>query len=263
MVHANSQRPADTTERVHTRVRALLRKAESTEFPAEAEALTAKAQDLLTRHALDEAMVVGGADGAAPGAAPQGAGPVVRPVPITATYAAGRAQLLAAVAGANRSTVVWDPAASTAMVVGFGVDLDAIDVLWRSLQAQAELAVAAAGPVTDSRGRSRTRSWRSAFWVAFAQRIGQRLDEQNRATVAEVAEVAEVAVGPSALLPVLASRQRQVDEAVAREFPRVVRRRRRVSNGDGWSAGHAAANAAHLQSTSGLAGGTTRRLGRG
>jgi len=260
MVHANSHRPTDTTERVHTRVRALLRKAESTEFPAEAEALTAKAQDLLTRHALDEAMVVGGADGAAPGVVPQGAGPVVRPVPITATYAAGRAQLLAAVAAANRSTVVWDPAASTAMVVGFGVDLDAVDVLWRSLQAQAELAVAAAGPVTDSRGRSRTRSWRSAFWMAFAQRIGQRLDEQNRATVAEVAEVA---VGPSALLPVLASRQRQVDEAVAREFPRVVRRRRRVSNGDGWSAGHAAANAAHLQATSGLADGTTRRLGRG
>lgn len=257
MVHGKSHRTTDATERVHARVRALLRKAESTEFPAEAEALTAKAQDLLTRHALDEAIVIGGADGAAPGGAPPVGGPVVRPVPITATYAAGRAQLLAAVAAANRSTVVWDPAASTAMVVGFGVDLDAVDVLWRSLQAQAELAVAAAGSVTDSRGRSRTRSWRSAFWVAFAQRIGQRLAEQNRSTVAEVA------AGPSPLLPVLASRQRQVDETVAREFPRVVRRRRRVSNGDGWSAGHAAANAARLQATSGLASGTPRRLGRG
>ena len=39
--------------RVLTRVRALLRKAESTDFPAEAEALTAKAQELIARHAVD------------------------------------------------------------------------------------------------------------------------------------------------------------------------------------------------------------------
>ena len=56
--------------RLYDKVRALLRKAESTSFPAEAEALTAKAQDLLARYALDRALLDGDRS---PGA---GGGPV-------------------------------------------------------------------------------------------------------------------------------------------------------------------------------------------
>ena len=40
-------------EKKLSRVRALLAKAESSSFPEEAEALSAKAQELMTRHALD------------------------------------------------------------------------------------------------------------------------------------------------------------------------------------------------------------------
>lgn len=224
-------------ERVYIKVRALLRKAESTSFPAEAEALTAKAQDLLTRHALDVALVEGGETTGV------SEGPVVRPVPVAGAYAAGRAMLLGAVASANRCSAVWDPDATTAMVVGFGVDLDAVELLWRSLMSQAELAVAAAGPQVDSRGRSRTRSWRAAFWVSFSHRIGQRLAEQTAATVEQVASDRGDATG---LLPVLASRQRDVDAAVRQHFPRLTSRRTRVSNGDGWSAGRVAADRARL-----------------
>ena len=67
---------AGDRERVYAKVRALLRKAESTSFPAEADALTAKAQDLLTRYALDVALVDEG------GSASSSTGPVVRPVPV-------------------------------------------------------------------------------------------------------------------------------------------------------------------------------------
>jgi len=232
-------------DRVYTRVRALLRKAESTEFPAEAEALTAKAQDLLTRYSLDVALVEHG------DSTWNRAEPSVRPMKIPGSYAAGRAMVLGAVASANRCTAVWDPQASTAMVVGFAVDLDAVDVLWQSLQAQAELAVAAAGPQVDHRGRSRTRSWRAAFWVAFGQRIGQRLTEQTQTTTDSVVADADRSHGEASapgasLVPVLASRQRQVDASVDRHFPRLVSRRTRVSNSDGWSAGHEAANRARL-----------------
>src|SRR4051794_37528109 len=45
---------ADT--RVLDRVRALLAKAESTDFPAEAEAFSAKAQELIARHSIEEAL---------------------------------------------------------------------------------------------------------------------------------------------------------------------------------------------------------------
>jgi hypothetical protein len=217
---------------VHAKVRALLRKAESTTFPAEAEALTAKAQDLLTRHAIDEAHL--GMEDV------PGGGPTVRSLPIASAYASGRAMLLSSVASANRCTAVWDAQASTAMVVGFPTDLDAVDLLWSSLMRQAEVAVAAAGPQVDTRGRSTTRSWRSAFWVAFSHRIGQRLAAQTADTVAAVAG------GDTGVLPVLASRQREVDDAVRRAFPRLRTRRTRVANGDGWEAGQVAADTASL-----------------
>jgi hypothetical protein len=227
---------AEERERVHAKVRALLRKAESTTFPAEAEALTAKAQDLLTRHAIDDALFAGGDLGTS-------RQPVVRPVPIDASYASGRAMLLGAVGSPNRCSVVWDPQASTAMVVGFPADVEAVELLWASLVTQAEVTIGAAGPKVDARGRSRTRSWRSAFWAAYSQRIGQRLAEQSRATMAEV-----VANHGSDALPVLASRQRDVDDAVRRSFPRLRSRRTTVSNGDGWVAGRAAAETASLGS---------------
>lgn len=221
----------DERQRLTTRVQALLRKAESTPYPAEAEALTAKAQDLLTRHALDVALLDGDDGHRAP---------VVRPVVVQGAYGSGRAMLLGAVAHTNRCVAVWDPAASTAMLVGFVVDLDATELLWRSLVHQGESAVAAAGPQRDVRGRSRTRSWRTAFWAAYAQRIGQRLDEVTRAATAEVADAS------GELIPVLASRQRDVDAAVRQHFPRLTRRRARVSNGDGWAAGRQAADRADL-----------------
>lgn len=50
---------ASGDDRVLARVRALLAKAESTEFPDEAEALLAKAQALISRHAIDRAAVAG------------------------------------------------------------------------------------------------------------------------------------------------------------------------------------------------------------
>jgi hypothetical protein len=51
--------PADSGRaRVLSKIRALLAKAEATGYAAEAEALTAKAQHLMTRHAIDEALLL-------------------------------------------------------------------------------------------------------------------------------------------------------------------------------------------------------------
>ncbi|HVK35191.1 MAG TPA: DUF2786 domain-containing protein, partial [Microlunatus sp.] len=47
--------PSPNRDKVLSTIRALLAKAESTEFAAEAEALSAKAQAMMTRHAIDEA----------------------------------------------------------------------------------------------------------------------------------------------------------------------------------------------------------------
>src|SRR5688500_9077022 len=56
--------PDSERARVLKRIRALLAKAEATDHAAEAETFTAKAQDLLTRHAIDEALLAAAGHGA-------------------------------------------------------------------------------------------------------------------------------------------------------------------------------------------------------
>ena len=58
----------------------MLAKAESTTFPDEAEALTAKAQELMDRHAIDRAMLAASSPGHT--STPEG-----RQVPVDAPYA--------------------------------------------------------------------------------------------------------------------------------------------------------------------------------
>ena len=60
-------------------------------------------------------------------------------------------------------------------VVAHADDLDAIDMLFTSLLVQATRAMLAKGPHEDRFGRSRTRSFRQSFLVAFAGRIHERL----------------------------------------------------------------------------------------
>jgi hypothetical protein len=225
-------RPADT--RMLEKVRALLAKAESTTFPEEAEALSAKAQELMARHAIDEAMVGGGASG--PGDAPTG----VR-VPVDDPYASAKSILLSEVASANRCRAVWSKGLGFCTVMGFDSDLEFVDVLYTSLLVQATSAMVAAGSQVDRSGRSRTRSFRQAFLLAYATRIGHRLRAAEAASRAAAAEQYG-----DALLPVLADRSAAVQAASAAAFPGAISRSVSISNAAGWAAGNAAADLASL-----------------
>jgi hypothetical protein len=219
--------------RVLEKVRALLAKAESTTFPEEAEALSAKAQELMARHAIDDAMVVT-ADGA--GDVPGG----LR-LPVDDPYARAKSTLLSQVASANRCRSVWSPGLGFSTVFGFDGDLRFVDVLYTSLLVQATTAMVAAGSQVDGYGRSRTRSYRQSFLVAYATRIGERLRAADAAARAEAAEEYG-----AALLPVLADRSTAVDAACDAAFPGAIRRSISVTNAAGWAAGAAAAELASL-----------------
>ena len=229
-----SRRPRDT--RVLEKVRALLAKAESTTFPEEAEALSAKAQELMARHAIDSAMVAAGG-----GAADVEDGPTGVRVPVDDPYAGAKSILLAEVAGANRCRAVWSKGLGFSTVLGFESDLEFVDVLYTSLLVQATSAMVAAGSQVDRGGRSRTRSFRQAFLLAYASRIGQRLREAEAASRAAAAEEYG-----EALLPVLADRSAAVKAAEAEAFPHLVSRSVSISNAAGWAAGNAAADLASL-----------------
>lgn len=211
------------------RVRALLAKAEATRFPEEAEALSAKAQELMSRYSLHQA-VAASERGQAPAAA-------ARRIWIDSPYAGPKAILVQAVATANRCRAVWMENLGFVTVVGSETDLDLVELLTTSLLVQANRAMLAAGQ-TSGGGYTRTRSFRQSFLIAYATRIGERLDTTNASVTAQVED--------RRLLPVLAAGNRAADELTDRLFPGVVHRRVSVSNGAGWSAGRAAADLAQF-----------------
>jgi Protein of unknown function (DUF2786) len=229
--------PAAATHRIDgrllERVRALLAKAESTDFPAEAEAYAGKAQELIARHSLEEAI----ADAATPEVVPY-----ARRVGVDHPYEDEKAHLLDAVARANRCETVWSPELGFTTVFGFDADIDAVELLYTSLLVQANRAMARDEPAGGKAGRARLKTFRRSFLIAYAVRIGERLTAATAAALTEVGAIAD-------LLPVLASREAQVRATVQRTFPNTVRvRGSRVDSAEGWESGRAAADQAALTS---------------
>jgi hypothetical protein len=228
------ERTAD--ERILGKIRALLAKAESTEFTEEAEALSARAQELMAKYSIDHALLAAEA-----GSKDE---PASRRLPVDNPYEGPKAQLLEEVAKANRCRAVWYKSLGVSAVIGFPADLEAVELLFTSLLVQANTAMLRAGAKRDRYGRSRTRAFRQSFLMSYAVRIGERL---AGATGDAERQVAAEAPGRN-LLPVLAARHQAVDDAVDEMFGGSVSYHRtgRVSDSEGWYSGRAAADTAAL-----------------
>ncbi|MER7778245.1 DUF2786 domain-containing protein [Streptomyces sp. NPDC096191] len=220
--------------RALARIRALLAKAEATGYPEEAEALSAKAQELMTRHSVDEALLSAHAPSPdAPGACRIG---------VEAPYEQAKAVLLDAVADANHCRAVWNESLGFSTVVGFEADLEAVELLHTSLLVQAEAAMTRAEAAQRAGGRKRTKTFRQSFLAAYAHRAGTRLRAAAEAVAAEAGSAGDVE-----LLPVLASRDVAVTDRLERMFPETTTTRLRGS-GDaaGWTEGTRAADHAEV-----------------
>jgi hypothetical protein len=222
-------------QKMLARVRALLAKAESTTFPEEAEALSAKAQELMSRYSLERIVL----DTHASGVGAADPHPAARRMWLDNPYVAAKALLVGAVAEANRCRTVLSEKLGFTTVLGDEVDLEIVELLSTSLLVQATRAMVSAGSQLTRSGRSRTRSYRQSFLLAYATRIGERLSTARDVSTAAVADAA-------GLLPVLAARERVVDELFESMFPQSVSRSFSVGNAAGWHAGRAAADLAVL-----------------
>ncbi len=228
-------------ERVLSRVRMLLAKAESTTFEAEAETFTAGAQSLMARHSIDAA-VLAAADAArhSDRATPSG-----RRIGVDNPYDGPKAMLLQAVASANRCRTVWSRELGFVTVVGFEADLEGVEVLFTSLLVQATRTLTTTGSRTDRHGGSRTRAFRQSFLTAYASRIGERLREVTAAEELAASQVARTS--GRELVPLLRARAEEVDAALDTWFPEVVTRSvGSVRDAEGWHSGRAAADRAEL-----------------
>ncbi|MFD5805595.1 DUF2786 domain-containing protein [Streptomyces sp. NPDC127020] len=228
-------RPENRPEsRALARIRGLLAKAEATGYPEEAEALSAKAQELMARHSVDEALLSAHAPSPdVPGACRIG---------VEAPYEQAKAVLLDAVADANHCRAVWNEPLGFSTVVGFEADLEAVELLHTSLLVQAEAAMAKAEAAQRAGGRKRTKTFRQSFLAAYAHRAGTRLRAAAEAVAAEAGSAGDVD-----LLPVLASRDVAVTDRLERMFPETTTTRMRgAGDAAGWTEGTRAADHAEV-----------------
>ncbi|MPY79112.1 MAG: DUF2786 domain-containing protein [Actinophytocola sp.] len=228
--HHTAARTKGVDQKVLGRVRALLAKAESTQFPEEAEALSAKAQELMNRHAFERAML--DADTHADQVATSSR------IWLDSPYIDAKSHLVSAIAAANRCKAVFYPHLGFVGLVGEELDLEITELLTTSLLVQATRAMLAEGSQTTYTGVSRTRSFRRSFLVSYATRIGERLTEAGKVASEEASD--------ERLLPVLASRSKAVEAKFEELFSNTVQRRTTINNGAGWHAGRLAADRADL-----------------
>jgi hypothetical protein len=161
------------------RVRKLLAKAEDEGCtPAEAEALTAKAAELMARYGIDRALL---------GAArPETDRPADRKFGFERPWADVKAHLLAAVATALRCQCVQtQTAAGTRLhVFGYASDLERAEILYTSLLVQ--MARALAREPVPAAGNS-AKAWRRSWMLGYCSAVVARIRAAEEAAVAGAA----------------------------------------------------------------------------
>lgn len=220
------------------RVRKLLAKAEAEGVTAhEAEALTAKATELMARYGIDRARLAA--------TAPETDKPGNRVIRIDNPWAQVRAHLLSGLATAMRcQCILLDPQGSGARVHLFGYlsDLERTDILYTSLLLQmAHGLTAARVPAAASSPRAWRRSWLLGFVSAVCGRVR---DAEERAVNRSVAEDRG---GPSTAL-VLADRSVVIRQQMNEAYP-VTRTTRLTYTGRGYQAGYAKGQQADIGNT--------------
>ena len=249
----------DTTADMARRIRALLDKAENTEFIHERDAFTAKAMSLMAEYRITEAMI----DAQRVGADRRGrlgdrdiqlgSGPYVR----------ARLALLTRVGNANGCAVVtrvgWD--GRVAMLHGYESDLSRTELLYTSLLVQ---ATSEASKIAARRGNS-TVSVRRSFLFGFATKVGDRLDEAQAVAAEEADAAAPAASGgqrSSSVAMVLADRSAEVDDYVKQRYGRLGTLPNARVSPEGYGQGVAAGARASLGTRSDVAAGARGSLTR-
>ena len=236
---ANHSANTGPEEKVLERVRALLAKAEGTDYPAEAETYAAKAAELMARHGVEQAML-DARDG--------GTDPVEsREIAVSDPYRMVKAVLLKSVAeGLHCAMFYFETKIRVrgkvirvenprGIVWGRSGDLERVEFLYTALLLQAQRMAAQARPPAGS--DAGVRAYRRSWLMGFAERIEERLTTATREAVADSAPGAE---------SVLADRRGAAERARDQAHPDVPERTITGSCGAGHRAGRAAGSLADL-----------------
>ena len=221
------------------RVRKLLAKAEDAGVTAaEAQALTAKAAELMAKYGIDRALLAA--------ARPETDRPADRVIDVGNPWARVQAHLLCRLASALRCQCVILPRpgpGSRIHMFGFASDLERTDVLYTSLLVQMWQGLAAAPVPAWSRS---LRAWRRSWLLGFAAAVVARVhaaeqDATSRATAPDAGSGSQTAL-------VLADRALVIRRNIEQAYP-VTRKSQVTYSGSGYSAGYTQGQRADIGTT--------------
>jgi hypothetical protein len=229
-------------DEVADKVRKLLTQAEDpAATPEEAQAFTMKAQQLMTKYAIDLAMIVDAAD-----ADRLTALAWVVPGP----YAGHKVSLVSAVARANDCRAIYGEMTGGRKhieVVGYATDVEWVQTLSRSLELQLAAALAAANRTKPPGVHGRT--FAVGFVLGFIREVSARLMQARRAAVAAAStEHRQAHPSETSVALVLVGKGERVDDEFKVRHPgsRTVSRQIRVRSWSGYEPGRAAGRRASL-----------------
>jgi len=241
----------EAPDRLLDRVRKLLAQAEDDSVtPAEAQAFTAKAADLMAKYGIDRALLA--AD------RPETDRPANRILDIDNPWAREKAHLLSGLASALRCQCVLLGGArpgSRVHLFGFASDIDRTDVLYTSVLIQMSHGLAGARVPEWS---SSARAWRRSWLLGFATAVIARVREAEHGAVLAAAEQ-RTSSGERADL-VLADRSLIIRRQVEDAYP-VTRKTRVTYSGSGYRDGYPQGQRADIGTTR-VPGGRGRSLTR-
>ncbi|GAC1378733.1 MAG: hypothetical protein NVSMB4_08380 [Acidimicrobiales bacterium] len=243
---------------VADKVRKLLTQAEDPAATAEeAQSFTLKAQQLMTKYSIDVAMI---------GDAGRVDTVVDRGWTIVNPYASHKVSLVNAVARANDCRAIYadlDGGRKRIDVIGYGADVEWVEILYHSLEVQ--LMAALAGAVRRKPANVHGRTFSAGFAQGFAMEIAIRLQRARKQAVdaADAARAAErteayrlaLAAGlepetrvPSSVELVLVAKAETVDREFTVRHPstRTVHRQTRLRSWSGYAPGRDAGSKASL-----------------
>ena len=227
------------------RVRKLLAKAEAKGVtPPEAEALTAKAAELMARYGIDRARLA--AD------RPDTDRPASRIIDIDNPWAQVRVHLLGGLAGAMRCQCVLlasDKPGARIHVFGYVSDLERTDILYTSLLLQMYRGLEAAvhvEPPETRRSPGKVRAWKRSWLLGFVTAVVTRVKSAEERAAA-TADAEGTADGTSTAL-VLADRAVVIRRQLEQAYP-LTRRTQITYSGHGYEAGYAQGQRADIGQT--------------
>lgn len=231
-------------DKLLNRVRGLLAKAESSEFPNEAQSLREKAESLIVLHGIEQAMLT-----------PAEQDPIIETViKFEGAFTKQKRYLLGKITDGLKIVCVGHRPTdergyrirnaqgyASATVIGPKSVLEQVEFLYTSLllQGTREMGMVTSGWHGRS-GAAETRAMRSSFLMGFAERAGERLEAIYAKGVREATDS-----NPGKAL-VFVSRKSLIDARVKELFGRLVYPKNTVSRSDSYYDGRNAAERADI-----------------